>query len=483
MMNLHPSTTSNSSIHIWQVLLLLVVLGCAQHRDIINNEIGETPAIVHHITNEEISDSTLSIEELIALGQILFSTSFNSLDGATNSKLRLIPTTSDEYSITSRFNRISGPDANACSGCHNLPRVGGGGDNVANVFVLAHEFPNINFDHSSGDLFENLTLRSAGNERGTPSMFGSGIIELLAREMSNDLQFIKEAAIQKAKNTQQSVTVNAITKEVSFGKLTAWPDGLVDLSRIEGVDEDLIIKPFGQKGVFTSLREFTIKSLQLHHGIQATERVGVNIDADKDGITNELTSGDITALTLFQATLPPPIQVLPESKEMIELTSRGEKVFNTIGCTMCHKTFLELNSPLYFEPNPFNPSGTISDGSLSKEYTINLASIFDNNAIEKINNDSYKIYAFTDLKRHEMGPLLNNEKQEQDFVGTSIWLTRKLWGIMDEPPFLHHGRATLISEAIKAHGGEAEKSKNNYINLPKEKQDELIEFIKTFQNN
>ena len=41
---------------------------------------------------------------------------------------------------------------------------------------------------------------------------------------------------------------------------------------------------------------------------------------------------------------------------------------------------------------------------------------------------------------------------------TGEWLTRKLWGFASEPPFLHHGRATLMSEAILAHGGEALES-------------------------
>lgn len=468
---------------IWQLCLLFIfVIGCSQNADEAFIDIGETPAVTRHITNEEVSNTTISKEEIIRLGEVLFTVSFNSLDGAANSKLRLIPNKSEEFAITSRFNRISGPDANACSGCHNLPKVGGGGDNVANVFVLAHEFPNINFDNSAGDLFEKQTLLSVGNERGTVSMFGSGLIELLAREMSSDLQLIRETAILEAKKTQYPVTLRATTKGVSFGKLTAWPDGLVDLSQIEGVDEDLIIKPFGQKGVFASLREFTLQSLQVHHGIQATERVGIDIDADQDGVSNELTTGDITALTLFQATLPPPTQVLPKSEQLIELTSRGEKIFNSIGCAVCHKPFLELNNPLYSEPNPFNPPGTISDGLLPDEYTINLASRFNDNSVEKTKHGTYKIYAFTDLKRHEMGSLLDNEEQEQDYVETSVWLTRKLWGIMSEPPFLHHGRATLLSEAIKAHGGEAENAKNNYLNLTKDKQDELIEFIKTFQS-
>jgi hypothetical protein len=47
------------------------------------------------------------------------------------------------------FNRISAPDANSCAGCHAVPRVGGGGDIVANVFVLGQRFDFATFDASS----------------------------------------------------------------------------------------------------------------------------------------------------------------------------------------------------------------------------------------------------------------------------------------------------------------------------------------------
>jgi hypothetical protein len=46
------------------------------------------------------------------------------------------------------FNRISGPDANSCYGCHNQPYgiPGGSGDFVASVFVLGQRFDFITFD-------------------------------------------------------------------------------------------------------------------------------------------------------------------------------------------------------------------------------------------------------------------------------------------------------------------------------------------------
>ena len=61
------------------------------------------------------------------------------------------------------------------------------------------------------------------------------------------------------------------------------------------------------------------------------------------------------------------------------------------------------------------------------------------------------------------------------------WLTRKLWGVASEAPFLHHGRATLLSEAILLHGGEAEPQRLAYEALSSDDQAAIVEFIKTLQ--
>ena len=95
-------------------------------------------------------------------------------------------------------------------------------------------------------------------------------------------------------------------QSVFFGKIIAQPNGSIDTSMIEGVDTDLIIKPFHQKGAVISLRQFTNNAMNHHHGIQSAERFGLDLDPDSDGIVNELTVGDITAITVFQATLPVP---------------------------------------------------------------------------------------------------------------------------------------------------------------------------------
>ena len=104
---------------------------------------------------------------------------------------------------------------------------------------------------------------------------GAGLVELLAREMTADLQGERADAVKQARASGQDVRADLVSKGVRFGFITAHPDGIVDLDSVDGVDADLIVRPFSRKGVFTSLRQFTINALNVHHGMEASERFGV----------------------------------------------------------------------------------------------------------------------------------------------------------------------------------------------------------------
>ena len=98
---------------------------------------------------------------------------------------------------------------------------------------------------------------------------------------------------------------------------------------MEGVDEDLIIRPFSQKGAVVSLREFSNNAALNHHGITSNDRTGEDRDPDFDNRVNEITIGDITALTLFQATLPAPVEVAPATEEEREAADLGRQLFTS----------------------------------------------------------------------------------------------------------------------------------------------------------
>lgn len=446
--------------------------------------IGDEPTIKRHLSQAAIDAGEVSLDDLVAHGKMLFTAQFNTLDGAGRPETTGVGDSPFRSRIEypDNFNRISGPDAGSCSACHSQPLIGGAGDNVTNIFVDAEIHPLANFDGGEGDAFKaDLTLQTVGPERNSVGLFGSGVIEMLAREMTFDLQGIRDLALQEARETGQDVTRTLTTKDVDFGRITVRPDGTIDSSGVEGVDNDLIVKPFHQKGAVVSLREFAVKAMNNHHGMQAAERFRDGVDADGDGIVNELTRGDLTAIVTFMVSLPVPGRVRPTDAAALAAAERGEGLFGTIGCTSCHRTTLRLDSPVFTEPNPFNPPGKLKLSDVSQPLSIDLTADGSGPFLTREADGSLLVPAFTDLKRHDMGPALDTDSVRQNGIPTEEWLTRKLWGVASEAPFLHNGRATLISEAILLHGGEAEAQRVAYEAMEPEDQAAIVEFIKTLQ--
>ncbi len=469
------------------VVLCLPGAGSAERR--LEVAVGERPAIERHLNQAEIESGEFDFRTLIRLGQELFDARFNALDGqgrpgSTGTGAPRIP---DQPA----FIRTSSPEANACSGCHAQPRSGGAGDFVANVFVLAQALDPVTFSVSP----------EFSNERNTLGMFGAGPIEMLAREMSADLIAIREAAASDARASLASVTRDLVAKGVSFGRITVLPDGRVDPAEIEGVDWDLIVKPFHQKGAVVSIREFTNNAMNHHHGMQAVERFGAGTDPDQDGVLNELTVGDITAVTLFQAALPAPGRVLPGHRVRREAALRGEEKFVDIGCGSCHRPTMVLESRDFSEPNPYNPEGNLRPRDVSRTIVFDMTRDSPRPRIERMSSGGALVRAYTDLKRHNLNDAdfdhFDNELLPQgSLVGfaapddftvlpeprpTREFLTRKLWDVANSDPFGHRGDLTMLTEAIYFHGGDARAERDAFFSLPQQDQDAIIEFLKTLQ--
>ena len=218
-----------------------------------------------------------------------------------------------------------------------------------------------------------------------------------------------------------------------------------------------------------------------HHGMQEAEHFGDGVDLDGDGIADELTRGDLTVITIFQVTLPVPGQDTPQDPEAREAVDRGTRLFSEIGCAVCHVSQLRLNNPTFTEPNPFNPPGNLQLSDVPQPLAIDLTKDGPSPHLERESDGSVLVPVFTDLKRHRMGDVLNNEKSVQDGIRTDEWLTRKLRGFASEPPFLHHGRAILISEAIMMHEREAKQSRDIFGSVPGTDRAAVVEFLKSLQ--
>lgn len=433
---------------------------------------NDTPAMPAHFSQSSVL--AMPLDKVFAIGQQTFTTNFNACDGAGRPATTGTgaPRTADPLTGP-RYTRVSAPETTSCAGCHSQPQPGGAGDFVANVFVLAQAADPVS------RILLNDDFSNTWDERNTLGMFGSGAIEMLGREMTADLQATQQSAINNAKSSGTNVTVNLTTKGVSFGSLTAHPDGSVDTSAVVGVDPDLIIKPFSRKGAFRSLRDFTVTAFNQHHGMQAVERFGTDTDPDQDGVTNELLIGDITAVTIFQAALPAPIVVTQGIEP--RAAAQGEQLFAKVGCAGCHLPSLPLNSTKFCDPDPQNPPNTFNDASQSYCFDLSQTGIHGN-----------LVPAFTDLKRHVIcdanKPHYCNEPaspvqgSDSNFpIPQNQFLTAKLWDVGNSGPWGHRGDLDTIYAAITAHGGEATTSESEFEALSNSDQLAVVSFLKTLQ--
>jgi CxxC motif-containing protein (DUF1111 family) len=95
------------------------------------------------------------------------------------------------------------------------------------------------------------------------------------------------------------------------------------------------------------------------------------------------------------------------------------------------------------------------------------------------------VFLYSDLLLHDMGEGLADNRADGLADGRE-WRTAPLWGTRVVPDFLggktfflHDGRALSIHEAIVAHGGEGQASRDAYLALGEAEQEALREFVRT----
>ncbi len=426
----------------------------------------------------ELAQQEDPLLKLQALGEELFKAKFTTEDGAGRPEATqaIVPTKRRRPTPLS-FQRLAGLDANACASCHNEPVAGGAGAFTANVFV-SEGFESADFDTIDPQF---------SNERGTNALQGAGLIELLAREMTRDLRAQRQSVLKKARASGAPVSADLETKGVTFGTLTAQPDGSLNVSKLEGIDDDLTVRPFGQKGVFASLRQFTVNALNHHHGIQAGERFGKawtgTDDFDGDGTPEEMHAGHVSALVAWQATLAPPSRKPDLPSDWKVAARQGERLFSEIGCQRCHKPVLPLESLKFEDPSPFEGAGTLRRADVDVPITLDLATLEWAQKLPRDGEGRVLVPLFGDLKRHKIADpareTLGNELLGQRFVARDVFITAELWGIGSTAPYGHRGDLTTLDEVIDAHGGEATAARKAYAALDENDRQSVIAFLRS----
>ena len=221
------------------------------------------------INQDDIAHERISPYRLRRMGGLLFSTPFTKLDGHGHGPVSVhepdLLETRPTLQGNGTFLRVNGLDAQSCMECHSVLSnatvpsrfgVGGVGSGSANVMAKVSWV-----DPTSGGE-ENF----AGRFINPPFVFGSGGVELLGKEMTRDLQQLRAQAQQNP-----GTRVTLVTKGVSFGTISCQQDGTCDTSQVAGMDADLVVRPFGRKGEFATVRAFDVEAMTFHFGMEPVE--------------------------------------------------------------------------------------------------------------------------------------------------------------------------------------------------------------------
>jgi hypothetical protein len=301
--------------------------------------------------------------------------------------------------------RLNGLDSQSCFECHNsigsahiggegpieaLERkpgtTGGPAGQASNAFI--------------NDTLPNPMLKFVRNP---PHVFGTGYVVGLAEKMTLDLLTQKVSAyVAAALSPGQQISIDLYSTDskgrpiVRFGKfkvsyignpqtppdLTALRKELTgdadtdltrnfieDVSGVQGVSQDLVVRPLQWKGIASNERNFVRSAMNFHFGMLPSElnpNYGLpqeNHDSDNDGVPDEVSEGNVSALSIFTMSIRPPSQQI--AKGMEDAVARGEKLFRgekvddktiVIGaanaCAVCHMTSLPLYKSLICVRDP-----------------------------------------------------------------------------------------------------------------------------------
>ncbi|MEN0002700.1 MAG: di-heme oxidoredictase family protein [Bacteroidota bacterium] len=157
----------------------------------------------------------------------------------------------------------------------------------------------------------------------------------------------------------------------------------------------------------------------------------------------EITDENLGRVTLYSSTLAVPGRRDWDDKEVLA----GKQLFESINCNSCHVQKLTTGKHPQFDALSYQT-----------------------------------IRPYTDLLLHDMGEALADNSPEYLATGRE-WRTPPLWGIglfdivNGHTNYLHDGRARNLEEAILWHGGEAELSKQAFMQLNQAERNQLIQFL------
>jgi mono/diheme cytochrome c family protein len=380
-----------------------------------------------------------------------------------------------------KFTRLQGQGANEGDGLGDLNTDGAIGAGLADSCALCHGRP-----RGSAGVGGNVPTRP--DSRDAPHLFGLGLKEILADEITTDLRNIRQQAITQAAKSGHSVTLSLQSKGINYGSISAGPSGSVDTSHVQGVDLNLRVKPFFAEGSTISIREFVVGALHKEMGLEVNDP---DLAAASAGQKVTTPAGMVLDGTQDKVSAPPPPDAVSGQYELdpaivdhLEFyllnyfkpglgkqdasTNLGRAVFNRIGCASCHMADLQINHDRRVADveTVYDPVKGNFNSLFASARTM-IKSLDDGSGYPPLKVPQANAYLvkniFSDFKRHDLGPGF----YEKNYDGTlqKQFLTRPLWGVGSTGPYGHDGRSMTLDDVIQRHGGESQGSRDAYAKL------------------
>ena len=260
--------------------------------------------------------------------------------------------------------------------------------------------------------------------RVAPSVFGSGLLEA-----------IPESQIMERNDPED------LDKDGISGRPNQVWDHLTNR---------VVLGRFGWKLNQPSIAHQTAAAFSAEIGMTSSFRPGTVCSAVQtacaaapSGGEPELSDEMFNHIVTYQRMLAVPMRRDLDSPPV----KRGAGLFISAGCESCHRATFETGE---IENQPWLSGQTI--------------------------------HPFTDMLLHDMGEGLADGRADFAASGNE-WRTQPLWGVglqqkvNGHTRLLHDGRARDVGEAILWHGGEAERAKETFRQMPREEREALLKFI------
>lgn len=375
----------------------------------------------------------------------------------------------------------------SCASCHGRPRGGAG---------------------AGGDVVTRPDSRDA------PHLYGLGLQEQLADEVTTALRAIRTAAANQAMSSGAAASRVLSAKGIDYGVITARADGTFDTSHVVGVDPDLRVRPFFAEGGTISIREFVVGAFNAEMGLEspdpdvATAAAGgmvktpsgmvldgsldkietppvasATVDGDGDGYVNEIPQSIVDFMEFYLLNYFKPGTGDQTQPDVLN----GRAVFTAIGCATCHMPSLTINHDrrvadleTEFDPMQGNPFNRLF--ATARPLVMGgLKGMDDGSGLPSLKLPAGGPFVvrnfFADLKRHDLGTNFH----ERNYEGTyqESFITEPLWGVATTAPYGHDGRSGSLEEVILRHGGEAQASRDAFAALGRMQKVWVLNFLGT----